>query len=405
MTAFSLLLLATISSQAVAPAVASPPGRRDSPRVFLLDGDTLRKNRLRAASRDVTLQPALEQLRRDADQALALAPPSVMDKTLLPESGDKHDYFSYGPYWWPDSSKPKGLPYTRRDGKINPQSRTGTDQRSFVSLCDAVETLGLGYWYLRDDRYAHKAALLARAWFLDPATRMNPNFQHAQAIPGVSAGRGIGLIEARRLAMLNDALALISESSAWTEDDAEAYRTWLETYYRWLTTSANGRDEAKASNNHGTWYDAQTAHLALVLGREDDARKILTRGVTLRLASQIEPDGSQPRELERTKSLSYSMFNLEALFACARLGRRVGVDWWNFQTEDGRSLRQALAYVAPYLDPSKAWPKKDVEPADRTRLLPLLAFYLRHREDQALRALYLAHSPTADPKARWRLVN
>lgn len=68
---------------------------------------------------------------------------------------------------------------------------------------------------------------------------------------------------------------------------------------------------------------------------------------------QIEPDGQQPLELARTKSLGYSLFNLEALFNLARLGGNVNVDWWNFATKDGRSLQAAMRYLAPYADPSK----------------------------------------------------
>lgn len=330
--------------------------------------------------------------------------PSVMDKRLTPASGDKHDYFSYGPYWWPDPTKPDGLPYIRRDGEVNPESDTGTDDLALTRLCGAVETLGLAYWFTGDERFAAKATDFVRVWFLNAATRMNPNFQHAQAIPGISPGRGIGLIESRRLTAINEGLALLSDSSAWTAADRQALDTWLASFYRWLTTSSHGRDEAKAENNHGTWYDVQTAHLALVLGRDDDARVILKAGLTRRLAAHVEPDGSQPHELARTRSLSYSLFNLEALFACATLGSHVGIDWWNFSTKDGRSLHRALSYVAPYADPAKAWPRDDVDRGDRERLLPLLTRFLRQAEDPQLRALLVKHSPDDPATARWRLL-
>lgn len=48
--------------------------------------------------------PAVKTLLRDADKALRMTPPSVMDKTMTADSGDKHDYMSMGPYWrWPGS--------------------------------------------------------------------------------------------------------------------------------------------------------------------------------------------------------------------------------------------------------------------------------------------------------------
>ena len=174
----------------------------------------------------------------------------------------------------------------------------------------------------------------------------------------------------------------------------------MASFYTWLSTSTNGRDERGEHNNHGSWYDAQVAHLALVLGRHEDAATILREGLKRRLAAHIAPDGSQPHELSRTRSLDYSIFNLEALLICAQLADRVGLDWWGYTTPDGRSLRGALAYIAPYADPAKVWPKNDLQDADRSRLLPLLALYLRHRDDAALRQIHAKAPVTADMSYR-----
>lgn len=348
-------------------------------------------------------QAALKALVAKADKALAMTPESVLNKTLTPASGDKHNFLSFGPYWWPDPAKPDGLPYIRRDGDRNPDMAKGSDSLALARLGAAVETLGLAYWFTRDERYATQAARLTRVWFLDPATRMNPNFQHAQAIPGITTGRGIGIIEARWLININEGLAMLGASKAWTEQDRAKMKAWLGDFYTWLRTSKNGRDEEGEHNNHGSWYDAQAAHLALVLGRNDDAKAILQRGLTTRLAAHIAPDGSQPHELARTRSLDYSIFNLEALLICAQLADRVGVDWWGHVTPDGRSLRGALAYIAPYADAAKAWPKKDIHDADRASMLPLLATYLRHRDDAALRKAYEGQAGAAVANPTFRL--
>jgi Alginate lyase len=345
----------------------------EAPRVFFLSAPALLETRTRVTRGDAALQPALAQLRKEADGLLKLKPPSVLDKPSVAASGDKHDYFTYGPYWWPDPSKPDGLPYIRRDGNLNPASKKGTDDAASDLITDAIQTLGLAYFFTSDEPYAVQAARFARVWFLDPATHMNPNLDHAQAIPGVTKGRGIGIIEYRELGRIADALALLGGSPAWTAADRAGFTAWLEDYYRWLLTSANGIDEQDELNNHGTWYDAQAAHLALLLGKKDEAKKILTEGLKLRLAAQIESDGAQPRELLRTKSLDYPLFNLEALFVCAQLAGETGADWWSFSTPDGRSLHAALSYLAPDVDPAKTWPKKDLVDADRTRLLPLFA--------------------------------
>lgn len=380
-------------------------GAEPEPSCFLYSVPALEEARLSLRRGEPQLKPALDRLVQEADKALRLQPASVMDKSLTAASGDKHDYFSYGPYWWPDPSKPKGLPYIRRDGQVNPESKKNTDDVAFAHLCLSIETLGLAYWFTGDERYADKVAVLMRVWFLDPATRMNPNLQHAQAIPGINDGRGIGLIESRHLVVVNESLALLCGSKAWTDADRMQFRAWLEAFHTWLTTSQNGRDEYASRNNHGSWYDVQTAHLALVLGKPEAAAKTLREGLLYRLAHQVEPDGAQPLELARTKSLDYSCFNLEALLFCAQLGSHVGVDWWSFRTSDGRSLQAALSYLAPYADPSLEWPKKDLHSPDRRMILGLLSAYLHHREDPSLRAVLDRHGRDRGLDERWRFLH
>ena len=185
---------------------------------------------------------------------------------------------------------------------------------------------------------------------------MNPNLNHAQAIPGGASGRAAGLIEFRDMPQLVDALGLLEASPAWTAADRQAMRTWLNRYFDWLTTSAIGKGEDRATNNHGTWYDVQVTALALYLGKTADARRVAERFGERRIAAQVQPDGSQPRELGRANSWGYSAFNLTAMMVMADLAERVGVDLWKYRTADGRSIRTALDYLAAFLDGKRAWP-------------------------------------------------
>jgi Alginate lyase len=346
-----------------------------APDYYVTPAGALAEAKARLAAHDPALQPALEGLVRLADRALQEAPPSVMQKDKLPPSGDKHDYMSVAPYYWPDPSKPGGLPYIRHDGKVNPESRDEAfDHSRIEQMGDSVETLALAYYFTGNEAYAARAATYLRVWFLDPATRMNPNLNFTQAIPGENTGRGTGVIEGRSIAVAADAAQLLAGSAAWTAADRSAFRAWLEEYFTWLTTSKNGREESNARNNHGTWYDVQTVELALVLGKTDFAKELCEAARQKRIAVQIEPDGQQPLEMARTASLGYSHFNLEALYTLATLAGRAGVDLWHCPLADGRNaLAAALDFLLPYAaDPAKPWPHSQIKSFKRDEFAPQL---------------------------------
>ena len=354
-------------------ALAATSVRADSLQVFTLSAEALENAKERLAEGDVRLQPAFEKLLAEADAALEVGPFSVTNKTMPPPSGDLHDYMSFGPYWWPDTTKPDGLPYVRRDGERNPETTSGaSDSPRLGRMTDAVETLALAYYFTDEERYAEHAARLLRTWFLDPATRMNPHLEYGQAIPGRVEGRGIGIIDTHRLVPVVDAVGLLAGSDVWTKADQEGMEAWFSDYLTWLLTSAKGLFESRYFNNHGSWYDAQAAAFALFTGKPDVAREIINGARRWRIDGHIAPDGRQPHELARTRSFDYSTFNLRALVALAEMGAKVDMDVWGYRPEEGGGLRQALDYVAPYADPQQAWPHEQITPVDRTRLLPLL---------------------------------
>ena len=328
---------------------------------LLLDRAHLEAVRERLASGDDRLTAALAALETDAQSALRLVPVSVMDKRVTPPSADKHDYMSQAPYWWPDPAKPGGRPYVRRDGERNPEIARIPDHDNLGRLTNAVSTLGLAFFFTRRDEYAAHAARLVRTWFIEPPTRMNPHLRYGQGIPGINDGRGIGIIETRGLPELLDGILLLSGSPHWTAADEAALQAWMRAYAAWLVESPHGRDEATNGNNHETWYDVQVTALALYTRQPELARRTLERSRD-RIARHIEPDGRQPREIERTRGWDYSIFNLTAFFHLATLGDRVGVDLWRYRTSDGRSLRQALDYLVPFAAGEREWPARQITP-------------------------------------------
>jgi hypothetical protein len=311
---------------------------------------------------NVYMLRAYRDLLRSADSALTAPPISVMQKTAIPPSGNKHDFLSRAPYWWPDPTKANGLPYIRRDGEMNPQTRLDHDGLRFLAMTDRVEALALAYWFTGHERYAERAAFLVRTFFINPATRMNPNLRYAQGIPGITNGRGIGILDVRHMPRLLDAVRLIDRSRYWHGSDARAFDAWCRTYLKWLRESATGKDERSQENNHGTLYDMQAASLAVFLGDSAGAKEILGKSARSRIDSQIAPDGSQPLELARTRPVHYSLFNLDAFTELAEMGRHVGSDLWHYRSTRGGSIASALRFIAPYADTSRKWIKPDIAP-------------------------------------------
>lgn len=341
------------------------------PQTILMDAETLAQTKMRIEKGDPELQPALDELLAKADAALLEGPYSVTDKEVVPPSGDKHDYASYSRYWWPDPEKEDGLPYIRRDGETNPDSQSlkASDRQRIEVIGTHNEALGLAYYFTGEEKYAQKAAQLLRVWFLDPATRMNPNLNHAQCRRGHNTGTKSGVLDGRMMVRGLEGSLLLAGSSALSAAELQGIRDWVGEYLKWLRTGKLALEEAAAKNNHGSFYDAQTIYFALYCGNKKVATEIAQQAIEKRIRAQIKPDGTMPEELARTRPNFYSNYNLHALFVLANLAEKVDVNIWN--AGQGR-LRAALDYLAPYADPSKPWPHETIKENDRMNLFPIL---------------------------------
>lgn len=365
------------SQEPVVAAQESLSQNAPAPVLFSYWVPALEHAKARVLAGDSAMRPALEELQRSADELLAAPMLSVLNKKVLAASGDPHDYFSSGPYWWPNPDTPDGLPYVRRDGERNPET-LGTDGDNINTTARGVFTLGLAYYFTGDERYAQNAAERLRVWFLDPATRMNPHLEYAQAIPGRTDGRGIGIIGTLVFIDMIDGINLIAGSPAWTPELDAGMKQWMGEYLEWLLNSGKGKSAGSQHNNHGTYYDAQTAALALFTGREELARTITRDALVKRLDSQAEPDGSQPHEMARTLSMSYSVMNARGFLILASLSAASGgEDWWAWESPRGVSLRKVITFLSPYLDETVAWPKEDIRENTIGRRHPLRELVVR----------------------------
>lgn len=338
---------------------------------------------------------AYNKLLSSADRALKQPLYSVMNKSLTAASGDKHDYYSFPPYWWPDPSKKDGLPYIRKDGETNPDANSdATDKKRLVAMSNDVSNLALAWYFSQNPAYAQKAREQLVNWFINPQTRMNPNLQYAQAIPGINDGRGIGLIDSRALVDVIDAIELLRPANVISDKEYQQLKQWYGDFYHWMTTSQNGFEEDNWHNNHGTYFDLQAASFALFSGQIAEAKQRLQITQLRRIANQFDNQGRQMAELERTRPWHYSNFNLEAYNKLGRLGEITGVDVWNFSLDD-HSLRKGYGYVAGFVNSDTPWPWKDIDKMDNKKALVNIV--------SAARAW--PEDPVFREKAQWLMAN
>ncbi|MFJ3656455.1 alginate lyase family protein [Streptomyces nigra] len=364
-----LVALAAFTAGAV-PAATADARERHTPRAphtVVLDGSRMQRTKVRLDHGDPELRRAVRALRIRADAWLDQGPWTVVDKPRPAPGGDVHDYLSQAPYWWPTTpptaDNPWGCPYEQRDGQRNPEVDSGTDRQDVEKTFDASYDLSLAWYYTGERRYAEKAARVLRTWFLDPATRMNPDLDHAQFIPCRYDGRAIGIIDfSQSYTAVLDAVALLETGApGWTADDRTAMRQWNADFLTWLRDSDFGRQEAAAANNHGTFYDLLLAGLASATGDRELARRTVRDVGPRRIAPQIASDGGQPQELARTRSWHYSTFDLVAYTRLAAIGRHVGVDLWAYRGPDGQSLFKAVDHLLPAATGAAPWPHPELD--------------------------------------------
>jgi len=316
-------------------------------------------------SGEIKYRPAYEQLMKDADEVLEGGVFSVTFKDMVPPSGNKHDYMSMGPYWWPDPEKPDGLPYIRRDGEVNPE-RNNLDSPQLGDMINSVRTLSLAWYFSGKEAYADKAALLLRVWFLDEATLMHPHLEYGQAIPGRTPGRFIGVIDATSLHVLVDAIALLETSGVLSAREQEGILNWFKKYYRWLVESGHGKEEDNYKNNHSVAYDVQSSGIAYFIGDEQFAARKVRELPRRRIDPMIAGDGRQPHELIRTKAFGYSVANLRNFFNVGEKGLKLGVNVFGYVNQEGGSLQKALDFLIQYIGREADWPWEQISGWEQT---------------------------------------
>lgn len=335
--------------------------QKNNEKVYVIEFEALEALQKSIKKGDEKAVEDYNKLIKKADTLLDVDGFSVVNKVGIPLSGSKHDYMSIGPYWWPNPETSDGLPYIRKDGEINPETRNNyTDFTANESFISAVKTLANAYYHSDNKQYADKSLELINIWFLNEDTKMNPNVNYGQYIPGKTDGRCFGIIEFGDIKEIIKFLELAKDRGVLDKNTEDGMFHWFSVYSNWLKYSDLGKEEATRKNNHATHYDVQLLSILVYLNKIEEVKNYLSTTTKARIFSQIEPDGSQPLELARTKSFSYSVMNLHGFLQLAIIGQKVGVNLWDMSSEDGRSIKAGYHYLLPYLANEKKWEHQQI---------------------------------------------
>ena len=386
--------LATTVGLVLAPLCHDPVSVK-APHTVVMDGQALAATKLQLVTGTASkaTRTAYDLLIQTADRDLTAGPWSVTDKPQTPPSGDKHDYMSQAPYWWASQPKtaanPQGCPYVNKDGQRNPEADAITDHTYRMIAWDAIRDLTLAWYYSGNPKYAARAELDVRTWFLNPATAMNPNLDFAQIIPCSTKISGTGIIDSSQsLTQVIDAISVLdSGAPGWTGKDTAGAKAWFTTFLNWMRTSPQAKLELAATNNHGSFIDQQNAALALYIGQRAEARSIVESVKLNRIDKQIKPDGSQPLELSRTMSWHYSNFNLVALGRLAEIGKNLGIDLWHYTSPNGGNILKAVDFLIPAAEQGQsAWPYQQINVFDQSIAVDIFHAAAEQGHDKAAAA-------------------
>ncbi|HUB77719.1 MAG TPA: alginate lyase family protein [Bryobacteraceae bacterium] len=340
----------------VALALAATLSRADIP-MTLVSEDEAEPIHSAIIRKEAWTQDPVRRLRADADRRMKEGPWSVVTDRPKGVDIDVHEYYTEAPYYWLNPDNPTG-PYLREDGHSNP-ARIVANQTAMNAMGNAVFSLGVASFLLDNPAYGKRAAAVIHTWFVNPRTRMNPDLDYAQSIPGVNNGRGSGVVDGRDLIRAIQGMEFLEQTNDWSVRDQAAVHRWFEEYLRWLLTSRNATDEQKSGNNHASWWAAEVAAVGSFLDDPKAQQLAFNFYRDYLLPRQIMPNGSAPHEEVRARSLRLSSLNLDAFSTLCRIAQVHGnAGLWAVRARSGASIASALDYLSPFLDDPKKWSRE-----------------------------------------------
>lgn len=288
----------------------------------------------------------LQALRDLAKVTLEKPIRTILDKTEVPPSGNRKDYFSPRRYLHNIDGKNIFIDGRPAETSVAGPKESHRYDRGAIHECFSHASIlaASGVLCQRED-FLERSAEILSAWFIDADTSMTPGARFSQWQPdSPETANSFGLIDFRYLWTLPYLSRTLLVNGALPERRVEIIKQWATNFLVYLVQSEQGQRAIMSGNNIGTWTHLVFVSLSLFTENLETAATQLNTA-SLRLAAQCDVIGLQAAELSRTRPLHYSFFNLTAWTLLANLGRSVGVDLWNYRGVEGQSICRMMHFV------------------------------------------------------------
>ena len=283
-------------------------------------------------------------------------PVAVTDKEVS-LSGNKHNYESLSPYWWPDPKNPGG-PYIARDGQTNPETKQ-YDSPRLITLRSNLVYCSKAFYITGDIRYYDYFCRQLDTWFIDKDTRMTPHFEYSQFVPGRNNGRGNpqGMSEAYNFNNILESIRLVNSVKDIGKKRMKALQAWFRDFAEWMQESDYGLGTQSFQNGQVLTFDTTLYNIFIFTGQKSERQAIFDAFPEKRVNKNIASDGKIPESLRRTKGFFYTVSSLQRFVDFATLAK---ADGNSLPGESIARIQKAFDYITQFEDNRSAFPYSEI---------------------------------------------
>ncbi len=319
---------------------------------FIFDVDELKSLKDSLAQEKISL---IEKMVSDYFDAKTESVTTKVQNEIVLNS--KHDYASLATYWWKNPDTKNGLPYIRKDGMANPYGKE-FDKDKFKKVATITYFSALLYFLTDKDEYYKLMEKHLYNWFINPKTRMNPNMNHGQFVPGINEGRAEGIIDyTANFAYALHMLKHLYDFGLLKDDIYLPIKQWHIDFKSWLLNSEIGKNEGLAKNNHGIMYYLGLIIISEFIESTKDVDLFINKSNSL-MEQQIDKEYKLTFELKRTKSRNYTLMCYKGLYDIDKLSI-------NYNTKLNQEIFKKIAeWLIPFYCDSQPWEYEQITQYD-----------------------------------------